>query len=686
MIFLVTKQQELFDREDYTIISVEESLQLMKDWKVIQLDSETSGRDAHLCDFLCVQFGNDAADARIVVDCSTINIKLYKNKLESTLCILQNAKFDLQFFFNYGIILRKIYDTMIVEQLIYLGWPAGQISYALNAIADRRLNINIDKTVRGEIVWRGLDSSVINYAAGDVTYLEKIMWSQVEDLKKLNMLNAAKLECDFIPSLAYMEWCGILLDREKWMLKMKNDQKALKVAKEKLDLFVTSNPIYKKYTYVNLQGDLFSGFDSTPKCTINWDSPSQVTAFFKLLGFNTAVQDKKTGEDKDSVLEKVLKGQKGINDEFLNIYFDYKEHSKVCSTYGQGHLNMINPKTGRIHTVFKQLGAASGRLSCGSKQPNEDLAKANKVLPKDCTYCNLQQLPADEPTRSSFVAPEGYMFVSADFSAEESRLGADIYQDKEFLKEFKEGSGDTHNMFAWIVYNKECRELGCKDATEVKKKAPQWRKKVKGFEFGYMFGAAAPTLAATAGCSVEEAQAVVDKLDKAFEGMTAFAKKGAEFVRSHGYIIINPTTGHRLNWWDWNEWKERQKRYNEPGFWEDFKVNHKGTGDAVALEVRHHFQAASKYDRLARNVVTQGTGAIILKSAMTTLFNWIVDNAYFNIIHICVAVHDEINCDYPEYVKDFPDTLETIMENAAGKYCKSLPIPAEASVEKFWVH
>lgn len=512
------------------------------------------------------------------------------------------------------------------------------------------------------------------------------MWSQVKDLKGKSMLEAAKLECDFIPSLAYMEWCGILLDRDKWSAKMQNDQRALKEAKERLDNFVTSNNAYKEYTYINLQGDLWEGYDVSPKCTINWDSPAQVTNFFKKLGFNTSVQDKKTGEDKDSVLEKVLRGQKGINDEFLSIYFDYKEHSKVCSTYGQGHLNMINPKTGRIHSTFKQLGAASGRLSCGSKQPNEDLAKANKVPKKECTYCNLQQLPADEPTRSSFVAPKGYLFVSADFSAEESRLGADIYQDKEFLREFTEGSKDTHNMFAWIVYNDECRALGCKDATEVKAKAPKWRKAVKGFEFGYMFGAAAPTLAQTAGCTVEEAQAVVDKLDKAFAGMTEFAKKGAEFVRSHGYIVINPQTGHRLNWWDWEQWKERQKKFNQPGFWDDFKAHHKGTGDSVAIEVRNHFQAASKYDRLARNVVTQGTGAIILKSAMTTLFDWIVDNNYFNIIHICVAVHDELNCDYPKEIEYFPKVLETIMEEAAAKYCKSLPIPAEASVGTHWIH
>ena len=686
MTFLVTNQQELFHRDDYKVISVEESLRIMHPWKVVQLDTETTGRDPHLCDFLCIQMGNDKADARIVVDTSTINVRKYKEILESKMCILHNAKFDLQFFYKYGIIIRNIYDTMIVEQLLHLGWPAGQISYSLKEVAWRRLSINIDKTVRGEIIWRGLDPSVIQYAAGDVMYLEKIMHSQMANLKNLNMIEAAKVECRFVPSLAYMEWCGILLDRDKWKSKMDNDQKALKKAKENLDNFVTSNEKYKEYTYINLQGDLWAGYDVTPKCTINWDSPAQVTTFFKELGFNTSVQDKKTGEDKDSVLEKVLKGQKGINDEFLDIYFDYKEHSKVCSTYGQGHLNMINPKTGRIHTTFKQLGAASGRLSCGSKNPNTDLAKAKNVAPKECTYCNLQQLPADEPTRSSFVAPKGYKFVSADFSAEESRLGADIYQDKEFLREFTEGSKDTHNMFAWIVYNDECKKLGCKDATEVKKKAPQWRKKVKGFEFGYMFGAAAPTLAATAGCTVEEAQAVVDKLDKAFAGMTAFAKKGAAFVRSHGYIIINPQTGHRLNWWDWETWKERQKEFSQPGFWEDFKAKHKGTGDRVAIEVRQHFQAASKYDRLARNVVTQGTGAIILKDAMTALFNWIVDNNYFNIIHICVAVHDEINCDYPEEVENFPQILEDIMESSAAKYCKSIEIPAEASVGDHWIH
>lgn len=201
-----------------------------------------------------------------------------------------------------------------------------------------------------------------------------------------------------------------------------------------------------------------------------------------------------------------------------------------------------------------------------------------------------------------------------------------------------------------------------------------------------MFGAAAPTLAQTANCSVENAQAVIDKLDKAFYGMASFAKKGLSFVKSNGYIIINPKTGHRLNWWDWEKWKKDQEWFNSPGFWDDYKNNHKGTGDSIALKVREHFQAVGKYGRLCRNVVTQGTGAIILKTALTNLFNWIIDNDYFNKIHLCCAVHDEICADYPEEVKDFPNVLETIMEKSAAKFCKSLPIPAEASVGDYWIH
>lgn len=686
MIYLVSNQRFLFPEDaNISIISIDDSLKMMSSWGMIQYDSETDGRDAHINKLLCIQIGNDKADARIVVDCTTVDVRKYKEVLENIPMIGHNLKFDLQFLYNYEIIPQKVYDTMIVEQLLYLGYPPGQISYSLKSVAWKYLQEDIDKTVRGEIIWRGLDYDVIKYAAGDVTYLEQIMNKQLIECTKKDCIKAAQLECNVVPAVAYLEWCGIKLDETKWKAKMAKDEKHLKERKAALDLFVTSNPNYKEYTYVDTQGDLFLGFDLTPKCTINWDSPKQVTQFAKHLGFDTSVTDKKTGEDKDSVLEKQLSNQRGINDEWLKLYFDYREASKVCSTYGQGHLDCVNPNTGRIHTVFRQLGTSSGRFACGSKQPNEDLAKLKKIPKSRCSYPNLQQLPADEPTRSSFIAPKGNLMVSADFSAEESRLGADIYQDKEFLKEFTERSGDTHAMFAWAVFKDECKACGCESVADVKKKAPQWRKAVKAVEFAYMFGAAAPTISKAANCTVEQAQQYIDALDKEFIGMAEFAKKGSKFVRDNGYILICKETGHKTYWWDWNYWKEKQKSFT-PEFWEDYRLNHKGTNDYIAQEIREHFQAAGKYDRLARNSVTQGTGAIIMKRAMTQLFKWIINNNMFNKVHLCCVVHDEIVCDYPEELTDFPKVLENIMESAAAKYCKSLPIPAEASIGFCWKH
>lgn len=685
MIYLVTKEKQLFESTEYKIISVEESLQLLSNCKVLQADSETDGRDAHINKLLCFQLGNKSKDFQLIIDCNTINITIYKDVLESTFLIFQNAKFDLQFLYNYNIIPRKIYDTMIVEQLLHLGYPSGIISYSLKAIAERRLGIDIDKTTRGEIIWRGLDTKVILYAAGDVMYLEDIMWSQVEDCKKSNCLKGAQLECNTVPVMAYLEWCGIKLDESKWKAKMKKDLIGLEEAKIELDNFCINNNKLSKFTEVNLQGDLFNGFNTEPKCVINWSSSRQVVQVAKILGFNTKVPDKKTGEDKDSVLEKYLKSQKGINDKFLDLYFKYQEKAKVVSTYGQSQLNMINPNTGRCHTIYKQLGASSGRMSCGSQQPNIDLAKLKKISPKECTYCNFQQLPADDDTRGSFVSEENNLFCSCDFSAMESYLGADIYEDIEFQNEFLYGSKDTHSLFAWMVFRKECEELGCTCVADVAEKAPKWRKAVKAVEFAYMFGAAAPTIAQAANCSVEQAQEYIDRLDKGFAGISKFAREGSKFVRKNGYVLINKYTGHKMYWWDHNKWLDRQKSFT-PEFWEEYKQEHKGTGDAIALMVKEHFQVASKWDRMARNAPTQGSGACITKLACINLFNWILDNNLFNIVKLVAVVHDEICIEYPNTMPEVSKILEDCMEDASKEYCKFSKIPAKASVGNHWIH
>ena len=391
MIYLVTGNLQLFESPEYKIISVEESLKIMSNWSMYQYDSETNGKDCHINDLLCIQFGNIEGTVQIVVDITTTSILHYKEYIESHYMIGENLKFDLQFLFNYGIVPRKIYDTMIVEQVLYLGYPYNlisqelykennfdfpyklvydkddkllglELSFSLWALAYKYLKVNIDKTIRGEIIWRGLDTSVIKYAAGDVTYLGHIMKCQLQECKTKDCIIAAKLECDFVPVISYMEWCGIKLDENKWKIKMENDLKNLEEAKKALNEFVIRTPSLQQFTYIDPQGYLFEGFDLTPKVNINWSSSAQVVKVAKILGFNTTIQDKKSGKDKDSVLEKHLKKQKGINDEFLKLYFGkgeegdedyfagYSGSVKVVTSFGQGHLNSINPKTGRIHT------------------------------------------------------------------------------------------------------------------------------------------------------------------------------------------------------------------------------------------------------------------------------------------------------------------------------------------------
>ena len=406
MIYFVSKQT-LIDEftDDIEQITPEKSIEMLYEWgMMLQYDSETSGRDPKICKLLCAQFGDIQGKNQIVVDCTTVSILLYKDILESRYLIGHNIKFDNQFLYNYGIVPRKVYDTMIVEQFLYLGYPKkgeyGGIGFSLKDVAERRLNINIDKTVRGEIIWRGLDLRVIRYAAGDVVYLGPIMQDQRKDLAKIpHDFVGAKLECDVVPAMAYLEWCGIKLDVEKWKAKMRKDKEHLALSEEALNTFVETNPKLKKFTKVNLQGDLFSGFDTKPHCTVKWSSPQQVIRVAKALGFNTQTKDKKTGEDKDSVLKKVLSPQKGICDEFLRLYFGqgeeddedyfpgYQGSAKVVSSFGQGHINAINPITGRIHTEYRQIGAASGRMSSGnSKSSNTDLAKLKGLPPSKCTY------------------------------------------------------------------------------------------------------------------------------------------------------------------------------------------------------------------------------------------------------------------------------------------------------------
>lgn len=185
----------------------------------------------------------------------------------------------------------------------------------------------------------------------------------------------------------------------------------------------------------------------------------------------------------------------------------------------------------------------------------------------------------------------------------EARLAGDIYSDQAVKDIFLKGI-DSHSMYAKIFFKEQLKDV---PVEKIKDLYPEYRARAKGPEFALNFGGGVPAIMKALNCTREEAEQIVKNYEEGFKGTSEFAKKASRSVRQLGYVLINPITGHKMYWWDWTHWKEREDYYHSDQFnWTDYKQYHKGSGDMVEQEVRTHFKAAAKWDRLARNAPTQG--------------------------------------------------------------------------------
>lgn len=679
MIYLVTRTQELFEHDHYTVIGVEESLQLLKPLYVVGLDTETEGLDCHTNRLKTLQLG--CKDFQVVIDCLTVDVELYKEFLESDRWFVGwNLKFDLKFLYKHGIYPPKVYDGFLAEKLLWLGYPAGQHSLSLKAAGEHYLGIELDKTVRGKITWAGLTTDVIEYAANDVKYLQDIMEKQWQMLVKKNLTKAIKLENKFVLPLAYMEFCGIKLDIQKWKAKMQKDLTALQSAKQRLDSWVAAHfPEDPRFTRVNREGDLWTGFDLTPKCIINWDSPLQVIPLFKLLGFNLNSKDKKTGNLRDSIDAKIIEPQKHISD-IATIYLEYKAAAKVVGTYGQNFLDQVNTATGRIYSNFRQMGADTTRIASGGKD------KGNHT-----EYVNLLSLPSDAETRACFVAEEGNKWISIDYTGQETFLMASIADDKAIIKELMEGSGDIHSLTAYIAFKEIPRDTPIKD---IKKKYHSLRQNAKGIEFAINYGGNANTIHQNKGIPIEEANEIYNNYMSGFSGL----KKYQDFRRKDwfdkGYILLSPITEHKAFIFDFTELKKLKESFSAPNFWEkyrDLKINHP---DCQEVEnVKHFFKRKSDMERASINYPIQAAGSFCLRYAMIEFFEYLRTNNLFGKVLINVTPYDEINCEAPEDIaEEIATVVHRCMVNAGKIFCTRCSLDAEVSrlengeLPNYWIH
>lgn len=728
MIYLVSHNKSLFKTDKYIEATIEQAMSVLLPLKLCQLDTETKGLDCHTKALLTIQLGNK--DNQVVIDWTTLTPRekqIVKNYLESDRLFLGwNLMFDLTFLYVQGIYPKHIWDGMIVEQLLYLGYPAQMREKSLKAAAWNYLNINIDKTVRGKIVNDGLTTEVVIYAAGDVTYIEDIKEKQDIEVEKQGMKLAVELECEFVKSLAYFKYCGVHLDITKWKAKMTKDQAKLDKAISELNAWVVAwdkeNPhngydiqypelkypkysadypaevkrlikdgykrfpqedlqtpdgkvdAYKKviknqFTRIDTQGDLFTGFDTEPKCVINWSSQKQVIPLFELLGINVETFDKKTKQKKKSIEANVLKPQK--NDfPIIPIFLEYQEAAKVVSTYGQNWLNAINPKTGRIHADFHSIGTDTARVSSGG----------------GVWKLNMQNLPRDPETRACFTSEEGNAWLSADYQSQESRIIASVSKDEKMIDLFEHGCGDVHSLVAYMSYpNIIPRDTKIED---IKKLYHNWRQKAKSIEFAINYGGDYNTISKNDGIPVEEAKEIYDNFMEGFPGIKRYQDYCRAAVMRDGYILLNPLTGHRAHIYDAEELKETHNKMQEPGFWEYYhNARKRNPQDEIVQEVRHYMQRKAASEKQSINYRIQNRGAMCFKLSSIKLFNWIVDHKLIDKVKMCVPAHDEFNLECPAAIKEQVGKVLIDCMIAGGKpFCPNVFLGADIDINDHWVH
>lgn len=677
MIYLVTKQNALFENENYKVISVEESLRLLNSLTIVGLDTETEGLDPWTKKLKSIQLGN--YDFQVVIDTTTIDPTLYKDYLESNrLFVGWNLKFDLKFLFKQGIVPRKVWDGYLAEKLMWLGYPPGIHSLSLKAAGEYYLDIELDKSVRGKIIYAGLTDDVIIYSANDVKYLEKIMELQQLELAKKGLEKAIIYENKFVLPLAYCEYCGVKLDVDKWKAKMQKDEQRVKTALDNCNKWLLKNEPDSNYIFIDRQGDIFNGFNLEPQVTLNWNSAKQLIPLFKKYGVNVTTEDREKGGTKDSIDAKSLKPQKD-KCSLIPLYLEYKEAIKVTSTYGENFLKQINPVSGRIHTNYQQMGADTTRLTSGGKD------KSAKV-----DYVNLLNLPANAETRACFVAEKGNKWISIDYSGQETYLMASIANDSAIIEELTNGSGDIHSLTAYMSYHEIPRDTNIKD---IKKNYHNLRQEAKGIEFAINYGGDANTISRNKGIPIEEATKIYNSYMSGFKGL----KKYQDFRRKDwfdkGYILLNPLTGHKAYIYDYEKLQE-DKKWMSTLDWNYYREMKNSCPECDTVQrVRHFFKRKSASEKQSINYPIQATGSMCLRVSMINFFEYLRKNNLLFKALICVTPYDEINCEAPaEIANDVAKALYNCMIKAGSYFCTRCKLDADISYDKegnlptYWIH
>src|SRR6266404_2784115 len=385
--------------------------------------------------------------------------------------IAHNAKFDAKFIkHNFGVDIVGIFDTLLASQIVSAGGLEDR--HGLNAIAERYLNEAVDKSERLSNWEFELSESQLQYAARDAAVLLPLRDKLIERIRSLDLIQCAQLEFECVMPVVDLELNGFYMDKHRWL------EQLSVVEKTRGNL---ANELQEMLGEGVAQASLFG----PPRANINLDSQQQVTESLNRLGIPLP----------DSTRNwklQPLAAQYPVVAKLL----EYRTMQKALTSYGQNMIEYINPKTGRLHADFRQIGAPTGRFAC--------------------TNPNIQQVPHAAEYRRCFTGnPEGRRLVIADYSQIELRILAEFSNDHGFIEAFNSGA-DLHRVTAAQVFSVSLDQV-TKDQRDFAKR----------LNFGVVYGIGAQRFSMMTGLSVTEAEDVLRRYFATYRKLDAYLRESA---------------------------------------------------------------------------------------------------------------------------------------------------------------
>jgi DNA polymerase-1 len=577
----------IIDNED----ALNRMLASLSSAEMLALDTETTSTDPMNCHLVGVSLSSDTGKGYYLpvghltgekqLPLETVQ-KALKPLFANTKSVKagHNIKYDMIVLANNGMpVTGKLYDTMIAA------WVADPAStrLGLKAMANDRLGVSM-QTI-DTLIGKGKNQLTMAqvtvkdaapYAAADADMTLRLVPVTQQVLQNEGTTKILdELELPLIPILAEMEMNGIRVDRD-FLAEMS------KTLQERLN--ETENAVYEQIGY-----------------TFNLNSPQQLSkALFEDLGLDVPGVKRKTASGHYSTAADVLEEMQDAHP-VIDLVLEYRELSKLKSTYVDALPLSINPKTGKVHTSFNQTGAVTGRLA--SNDPN------------------LQNIPIrtelGQKVRNAFVADPGNVLLSVDYSQIELRIVADMAQDEGMLKAFRAGQ-DIHSATAAAIYG-----IPIENVTK------EMRRHAKAINFGLIYGMSPFGLSRSANLSRKDAEAFVAAYFRQFPGIKKFLDGIKLQAAEQGYVST----------------MMGRKRY------------------FPTLGSQRNYNLRAREEREAINAPVQGTAADIMKKAMIDVYAMLKKT--MPEVKMLLQVHDELLLECPlEQLEKARASVQKVMENA----------------------